>query len=274
VAKALEKKAQVDRYHLKSLDQEAFTRKRYDLVLATCPTRFPPAFWAAQEGTTVAHYFDLIVGWQGREKLYFPPLAEFDLVLGTDCMNPAYKAAGINARWFLQAVDPDEYYPVHGSIERDVAFIGHAYDGKRKRLVRELSERYAFGHFGSNNLCRGEAHAKVCASSRIMVADNAVNNLEGYWSNRAYLHLACAAFVMHPRVPGMESVFADGVHLCYYDSRDDLYDKIDHYLQRDDERDRIAHAGYELVRREHTWTTRMEEFWRILRESGLSPIPT
>jgi spore maturation protein CgeB len=270
VAKALEEKATVNRYHFPALDQQAFTDRAYDLVLTTVPHMLPLDFWKAQSGYKVAHYFDLIVGWQGREKNYFPALRYFDLVLGTDCLNPAYKEAGINARWFLQGFDPEDYNPVDAALERDVAFIGNPYDSKRKQLLAELARRYSFKRFGQGNACRGEAHARACASSRIMIADNAVNNLRGYWSNRVYMHLACRGFVLHPRVPEMERFFTDGEHLVYYDSTKDLFDKIDHYLPLDEERARIARNGCDLVRSKHTWTERMREFWLILQESGLS----
>jgi len=270
VAKALEEKAQVDRYHFPVLDQKAFTERAYDLVLTTVPHMLPLDFWVAQSGYKVAHYFDLIVGWKGREQNYFPALRHFDLVLGTDCLHPAYRAEGINAHWFLQAYDPEDYYPVGAELERDVAFIGSPYDSKRQGLMPELRKRYTFERLGQGNTCRGEAHARVCASSKIMVADNAVNDRPGYWSNRVYMHLACKGFVLHPRVPEMERFFEGGKHLVYYDSREDLLDKIDHYLERDEEREAIAQAGAELVRAEHTWTVRMKRFWQIF-ESGSSP---
>lgn len=275
VARALEERATVHRYHFSALDPETFTARGYDLVLTTLPQLLPVEFWQAQKGVLVAHYFDLIHGWRGREKVYFPTLKHFDLVLGTDCLSPAYKAGGINARWFLQAVDPDEYYPVEAAVERDVAFVGNPYDDKRKRLMAKLAKRYTtFERFGQGNSCRGEAHARVCASSKIMIADNAINDREGYWSNRVYLHLACGGFVLHPRVPEMEQFFTDYEHLVYYDSSADLFDKIDRYLDCEGERKRIARAGCDLVHREHTWTERMKEFWQILQESDLLPTRT
>lgn len=274
VSLALEARARVSRYHFSSLDRQMFIDEDYDLVLTTLPHLLPADFWQAIDAPKVAHYFDLIVGWQGRERKYFPVLEHFDLVLGTDCMNPAYRAAGINARWFLQAFDPSEYYPVEAETAREVAFIGNPYDQKRRELLAELSRRYSFERFGHKDSCRGPAHAEVCASTKVMIADNAVNDRPGYWSNRVYLHLACKGFVLHPRVPEMERYFTDGVHLVYYDSREDLFDKIDYYLEHGEERANIASAGFELVRSKHNWTERMKEFWQILHESDLYPTRT
>jgi spore maturation protein CgeB len=270
VAKALEQKAKVSRYHFPLLNQEDFIEQDFDLVLTTVPQLFSGSFWRTVDAPKIAHYFDLIVGWQGREKKYFPALDHFDLVLGTDCMNPAYRKAGINARWFMQAFDPADYYPVEAEVVREVAFIGNPYDQKRRELLATLSRRYSFERFGHKDSCRGPAHAEVCASTKIMVADNALNDRPGYWSNRVYMHLASKGFVLHPRVPELVQFFLDAHHLAYYDSPADLFDKLDYYLKRDKERDSIAEAGCELVHRKHTWTERMKEFWQILHESGLS----
>ena len=43
---------------------------------------------------------------------------------------------------------------------------------------------------------------KLCAESAIVVADNFLNDIPGYWSDRVYLAQACGAFVLHPDVPG------------------------------------------------------------------------
>jgi len=273
VADALEKYAQVDCYHFPNLDRQVYIARDYDLTLTTCPHMFGVEFWQSL-GPKVAHYFDLIPGWKEREKLYFPALKLFELVLSTDANHPAYGEAGINARWLKQAYDPKDYYPVEAPVERDVGFVGHLYDRKRKRIAEVLSRRFTFEAFGSDGQCRGEEHARVCASSRIMVADNARNDLKGYWSNRAYLHLACGAFVLHPRVPGMSSYFKDKKHLVYYDGEDDLVAKVAYYLEHQGERGRIAEAGRKLVARNHTWKARVAELWRLLCESGLSPTRT
>lgn len=265
VSKALGKYAKVDKYHYKNLDKKKFTKRQYDIVLTSVPHCLPLGFWLAQDGLKIAHYFDLIVDWWGRDKSYFPILKYFDLVLSTDGSDSSvYKKAGINRKWLKQAVDITEYYPVKKNhYFYDVAFIGGSY-GTRQKLFKELSQKYNFMQF--NGGYRGEGHAEVCATSKIMVADNARNNIPGYWSNRVYLHLACGAFVLHPSVPGMDKVFKDGQHLVYYDNREDLMNKIDLYLGNDKERKRISKTGHELVKKSHTWDVRIDEWWEYVSE--------
>lgn len=263
VADALSKRATVDKYCYAKLDKDKFTSRNYDIVLTTLPHALPIDFWQAQKGLKVAHYFDLIVGWRDRDKAYFPVLKHFDLVLSTDgSNNRAYTNAGIRRRWLLQAVNPKWYYPL-GEMEpqREVGFIGGGY-GARPKMFRELRRHFDFEAFGQNGQYRGESHSKICATSKIMVATNAVNNIPGYWSNRVYLHLACGAFVLHPNVPGMEKYFKDGEHLVYYNHSGELVEKIKYWLKHEDERKEIARQGCELVHKSHTWDSRMGTFWR------------
>lgn len=273
VADALEKRATVDRYCVDTLSTGKFLNRRYDILLTSHPVSMRTDFLRKFQGIKIAHYFDLIYGWQGRDKLYFPKLKEFNLTLSTDGFSSdIYKSAGIKRHYFRQAFNPEWYYPVESKKIYDVAFIGHSY-GDRKGLINELSKRYRFHHAGADNLCRGEAHSKVCASSKIMVCQNATNDIPGYWSNRVYLHLACKSFVLHPFVKGMDRFFEDGESLVYWKGKDDLFDKIDYYLDRPDERNRIAETGYALVKSRDTWDFRMEEFWEILK-SDLRHTPT
>lgn len=264
VSKALEPYARVDRYQHDRMDRELFTERDYDIVLTTLPHSLPPEFWHRQKGIKVAHYFDLVIGFHGREKHYFPALKEFDLVLGPggfDCR--PYENAGIKNRvYFQQGFDPEEHYPVRRRQVRDVGFIGHAYD-RRRDVLSELARRYSFEHVGQADEVYGEAHPAFCASSRIMLALLARNDIPGYWSIRVYLHLACRAFVLHPYVEGIEEEFEDGKHLALWRDRQELMAKIDYYLAHPTERRRIAAAGHKRVQ-DFTWEKRMERFWTLI----------
>jgi spore maturation protein CgeB len=92
-----------------------------------------------------------------------------------------------------------------------------------------------------------------------MFGDNYRNDIPGYWSDRLYLSLGCGAFLMYPRVPGIEKYFIDGTHLVLYDNENDLHDKITHYLEKPEERERISRAGAQEVAKNHNWSVRVTE---------------
>jgi spore maturation protein CgeB len=220
-------------------------------------------FWKAQKGLKVAHYFDLVVGYQKREQLYFPYLTDFDLVLSPDGFDGSeYEKAGINRVFLPQAAAKEWFYPVEGEKVHDLGFIGHGY-GNRGRLFSKFSRKYDFRHVGRHDEVRDVGlHSAFCASCKIMFATNAVNDVPGYWSIRVYQHLLSKAFVLHADVPGLDKYFKSGVHLVTWKDEKDLFGKIDYYLEHPEERERIAEAGHKLALRRDTWDTRVEEMWR------------
>lgn len=52
--------------------------------------------------------------------------------------------------------------------------------------------------------------------------------------------------------------------IIIYTGTDDLVYKVKYYLAHDDERERVAHAGYERTMREHTFEKNMEEIFKAI----------
>ena len=254
----------VNRYHFSSLDLEKFIIRvsRCDLVITSLPQCFPPEFWRRVKSagpSIIAWYFDWIKNYHGRDKDYLPRLKEFDLILSTDGFeNPIYE--GLNRFWLPHACDPRVYHPVEGRPLNDLGFIGHIYDNRRRTMIRNLIKKYDFRMYGLFDDCWGPKYSKACNNVKIMVGDNMRNDIPGYWSDRLYLSLASGAFLLYPRVEGIERYFTDGEHLVYYDNEKDLHEKIDYFLPREDERKRIALDGSAHARLIHSWQIRVKEF--------------
>jgi hypothetical protein len=261
----------VDRYQFDRLDQQRFVARanRFDIVICSIPHTFSPEWWrdVRQRGPRlVAWYFDWIADWGGREAQYLPRLREFDLILSTDGFeNKIYD--GLNRHWLPHACDPRVYYPIDERPASDVGFIGHVYLPRRKFMLERLMKRYNFSVMGLLDNCWGPNYARACASVKIMLGDNFRNDIPGYWSDRVYMSLACGAFYLSPRVPGLERYFKEGCHIAYYDDENDLYEKIDYYLARPEERNSIARAGADYVAHFQNWKVRIEEAWKCV--SGL-----
>ncbi len=77
----------------------------------------------------------------------------------------------------------------------------------------------------------------------------------------------CGGFCITGRADDMENYFASGKEIVLYENTRDLIEKIHYYLEHEDERNRIAKAGYERSLREHTYQARLKE---ILKELGFS----
>jgi len=260
---------EVWRYHYPKMDHQRFIRnaEQWDLVITSLPQLFPPGFWETIKSKTkiIAWYFDWIQGYAGREQQYTRAIKPFDLVISTDGQIDMYARYGIDRRWLPHACDLRTYHPVETEVRRDVGFIGHVYTPFRTRLLKGL-KRYNFEHFGNKEECWGPRYSETCNSVKIMVGDNCRNDIPYYWSDRLYLSLGSGAFLMYPRVPGIEDYFTDGKHLILYDNESDLHNKIDKYLGLPEERKYIALQGAEEVAKNHNWAVRVNEFEQILRD--------
>ena len=67
-------------------------------------------------------------------------------------------------------------------------------------------------------------------------------------------------------IPTLEELFTDGVHLVTYKTLDEAVDKAKYYIAHDEEREKIAEAGFNEVRSKHTFKHRVEQ---VLKETGL-----
>ncbi len=76
----------------------------------------------------------------------------------------------------------------------------------------------------------------------------------------------CGGFLLTERVPYLERYFELNREVAVFDGADDLVDKVRYWLDHDEERRRVADAGYRRVLSEHTYDHR---FAAIFDELGL-----
>ena len=84
----------------------------------------------------------------------------------------------------------------------------------------------------------------------------------GIISNRIFDALAAKAFVISDNVKGLEDVLGDCV--VTYDTRQDLKEKIDYYMEHDKEREEKAKRGQEIVLAKHTFSNRVDKMLSVL----------
>lgn len=196
-----------------------------------------------------------------------------------------------NTVFLMSGFSPRYHYPVGPlSPRRDVVFIGGpGKRGQRAAFLARISEHVHTEIFGVEAAWQHWTHQypklrvfkpvdnagfrRICATSRIVLGLNQVNEDPCYFSNRTFLTLACRAFHLTHYVPGLEDVFRDGEHLAWYHDLDECVAKIEHYLAADEERERIAAAGHDLVLARHQYYHRVERILEILRRGGAPSEP-
>lgn len=72
----------------------------------------------------------------------------------------------------------------------------------------------------------------------------------------------CRTFLVTTRVPGLEEYFRLEEEVVTFENQSELIDKVRHYLDHADEREKIAEAGYQRILRDHTYEKRFTDMFK------------
>jgi hypothetical protein len=228
-----------------------------------------------------------IVQW--FEEAFLPP-NQVDYMRLTDlvCVSnpglfPQLHAEGIRHACFQMSGFSTRFHFPARSVKpvRDLAFIGSpGLDDQRARFLIELADRFCIDVFGKGwDRFRGvhprlrchkavgnRAFRRICAESRIVLGMNQLNSSRHYFSNRVWLTLACRGFHLMHYVPGIESVLQAGEHLDWFHDVEEAARQIEFYLERPEERDRIAEQGWHYAMERHQYAHRIRDILNILAD--------
>jgi hypothetical protein len=172
-----------------------------------------------------------------------------------------YKDAGVRLCAFIPNIcDPDiQYrYEVEDKWKTDIIFTGKAEhtrldrNDERYNLVSRLSRMpnaRIYGAFGTPKV-EGTDYFRAISGAKVGLSVNVVNDVKLYHSDRLINYLSCGLFTLARRVPDSDLLFADKVHLRYFDSADEFFELSEWYLKHDDERQKIAQAGMQHAHKE------------------------
>ena len=198
----------------------------------------------------------------------------------------AFREHGVTApvEWLPHAVEPDAYNPLATNTytdalraqaqetrtikDHDVSFVGYlTFPNRLDFLDAVYKGVQAQGRTFWNASRFFEEAARIFTHSRI-VLNHAV---KGDLNMRVFEALATRSFLLTPDVPSLDTLFTPGVHLVTYQDGnvDDALEKIAYYANdsHEDERERIAEAGYREVLAKHTFKHRVA---RMLEIAGIT----
>lgn len=241
---------------------------------------------------SVAYTLDLYFGLRRQLGMAHNPFWKADYVITVDGGHDAlFRARGIKHHFLPAAVYGKECVPgkFRKEFECDVAFVGTYHYLKdwpyRRKLVDWLKATYGnrfklFGDVIDNVdpgypiMVYGSTMADVFASAKIVVCDSI--NSPFYWSNRIYETLGRGGFAIHPKIEGLDKEFEYGRHVVPYAYGDfaDLKRKIDYYLDRDVEREKIRRAGHDFVKDKKTFVQRAQQILKIVYGEKVDPFRT
>jgi spore maturation protein CgeB len=148
-----------------------------------------------------------------------------------------------------------------------VSFIGSAYGNRRSRiedLRRRGIEVDCFGYGWANGPVPSTEIPRIMRESVVSLnfgdSGTQLRGLRPYRSRqikaRVFEVPGAGGFLLTEGAEHLTDYYRAGEEIETFDSRDELAEKLRYYLDRPDARDRIARAGHERTRREHTYSRR------------------
>lgn len=187
----------------------------------------------------------------------------------------------------VPAIVPSEEEPKMN----DIIFVGsrgyHPEWPYRPQLIDWLKSTYGdrFRHIGGDGegVVRGRELTELYNNTKVVVGDSLCKDFKYpyYWSDRLYETIGRGGFIIFPQITGLQDEFitydfkvddgwmwdkeAPQVELVTYEfcNFNMLKQRIDYFLEHDEQRDRIRSAGYLKVKNNYTymhrWQTIIEE---------------
>jgi hypothetical protein len=204
-----------------------------------------------------------VIWWVNDERLPLPvwqlefmPYIDLFLVSSLD-IKRAIEAKGGKAQYLIMGINPKMM--VDNDRPIDVCFTGqHSKDFPlstfRRDMVRGLQKRVgkAFHVYGAN---WGKSNGERIGSGVYGMAKIGVNvghyNTKGTYSNRVLQIMTNGAMCLAHNSKGLRDVFTD--HIVYFEGIKDCVEKINYYLEHDNERIEIAKKGKHFVDNYLTW---------------------
>lgn len=219
----------------------------------------PIAYWCSD-----SHINNGVTGDSYPYRLQTAKKADFVFCAQKRAVEEMKKDGVANPIWLPHAVEP-QAYPKFDLLTKqyDVCFVGHVNTKNREDALDRLFSEFPNFYYGQqlfDAAARKYAESKVCFNIA-MTDDLNMRNFEV---------MATGSFLLTSYLPDFEDLgLIDGKHLVLYKTMDECIDKAKYYLRHDEEREKIAQAGYEHVLGNHTIQHRvniiLEEFLKSRR---------
>jgi hypothetical protein len=170
-----------------------------------------------------------------------------------------------------QAVEPTDTPQFSRKAERDFLFIGCKSNNpgfnERKEIIETLEKED--GLFVLNGNTPDErasvylAMPKLYSSAYFSLDISHFWDIEKYTSNRYWVIPGFWGFALTKRFPGHEDLYPESVRV-YWDTLDELRDKMKFYKKNPKEREQMILKGWEHTKNNHTYTHRLQSLLSML----------
>ena len=195
---------------------------------------------------------------------------------------PRYRELGVNARFITGGCDPEAHRMIDSPDQKyqsDVAFIGRPNTSERVEFMKILAKKYDLKLWGSGwhkyglSAAAKDVYApeyrQICAGAKVVLGWNIDPTIDLYFSNRTWYTLGCGGFLLTAYSPSLEEIFGRGKELDWFETVEECCDKLEYYLQHDEERRKIARSGYQLAHEKYSYDTMVNRIIEDVRQEGL-----
>lgn len=190
-----------------------------------------------------------------------------------------YKKVGIpDVKPFYDGFWEKEFHPIDNSPKYAVFFGGNNFKHHRfplgsfrYNLVNTLKCKFnmvVHGNgwpFHTEKVVRRALYNIVLNNAKINIGCNHYNTIK-YYEERFWENMASGKMHLTYYIPGMEHDFENHKHLVWFKTVEECCNLVDYYLKHDDEREKIAKCGRDLLLQKHTHKHRAMQLQKYFRE--------
>ena len=185
-------------------------------------------------------------------------LLKIDILLNsTESYIPMFEGLVNKSYWFPNSYPDDLIYSTNIDKTIDIGFCGNLIN--RGHLINHL-DKY---NIKKDIFVIGDDMVNSINSYKIHFNCNISNDI----NYRTFETTGCGTFLLTNYTPGLEKLFEIGKEIVVYDSVEDLDNKTKYYLDNPEERNKIAKAGHERAKKDHTYFERAKKLINIINEN-------
>ena len=196
---------------------------------------------------------------------------EVDMVLTTSKETCSWHALEGSPSIFWPLASSEELFYKQTSAQKeiDVLFIGNNY-GIRKKYVDYLIDNdinvECYGRGWKNGYVNAEKNFELSKKAKIILGVGTVGHSSKTFTLklRDFDAIATGALYITTRNEDLKEIFQEGHEIEFYDSKEELLEKIKFFLENPDQAELIGSRGRHAFLEKHTWKIRFIETFRDL----------
>lgn len=181
-----------------------------------------------------------------------------------------YAVEGMLALFWPLASD-NKLFAADANLFRDIdiLFIGNRY-GIRSKLIEYLKKKgisvTCFGNGWENGYVDAKTNISLSKRAKIILGVGTVGHCSDVYTLklRDFDALMTGALYLTHRNPDLLHLFKEGEHLECYESKKELYTKLDFYINNLNKANEIGTRGAEVAKSKHSWDYRLSSTFRLL----------